>query len=102
EDQILPVMVFALFSGVGLVMAKSPATDRLQQTIEGVFEVMMKLINLVIRVAPIAIACLMFTLAALFGWDLLIRLGAFVAVAVGAMAIHMFVVYPLFVWLAGG
>ena len=102
ENQILPVMVFALFFGVGLVMAKSPATDRLQQTIEGLFEVMMKLINLVIRIAPFAIACLMFNLAALFGWDLLIRLGAFVAVAVGAMAIHMFVVYPLVVWLIGG
>ena len=102
ENQILPVMVFALFFGVGLVMTKSPATDRLQQTIEGLFEVMMKLINLVIRIAPIAIACLMFNLAALFGWELLIRLGAFVAVAVGAMAIHMFVVYPLAVWIGGG
>lgn len=102
ENQILPVMVFALFFGVGLVMAKSPATDRLQQSIEGLFEVMMKLINLVIKLAPFAIACLMFNLAALFGWDLLVRLAAFVGVAVGAMAIHMFVVYPLVVWLLGG
>jgi Na+/H+-dicarboxylate symporter len=102
ENQILPVMVFALFFGVGLVMAKSPATDRLQQTIEGLFEVTMKLINLVIKLAPIAIACLMFNLAALFGWDLLVRLAAYVGVAVGAMAIHMFVVYPLAVWTLGG
>ena len=63
---------------------------------------MMKLINLVIKLAPIAIACLMFNLAAVFGWDLLIRLGAYAAVAVGAMAIHMFVVYPLLVWIFGG
>ncbi|MGK2256452.1 MAG: Na+/H+-dicarboxylate symporter, partial [Brevundimonas sp.] len=34
ENQILPLMVFALFFGIGLVMAKSPATDRLQQVIE--------------------------------------------------------------------
>ena len=102
ENQILPVMVFALFFGVGLVMAKSPATDRLQQTIEGLLEVTMKLINLVIRLAPIAIACLMFNLAALFGWDLLVRLAAYVGVAVGAMLIHMFVVYPLVVAVLGG
>jgi len=102
ENQILPVMVFALFFGVGLVMAKSPATDRLQQVIEGIFEVTMKLINLFIKLAPIAIACLMFNLAALFGWDLLVRLAAYVGVAVGAMAVHMFVVYPLVVWLLGG
>lgn len=102
ENQILPVMVFALFFGIGLVMAKSPATDRLQQVIEGMFEVTMKLINLFIKLAPIAIACLMFNLAALFGWDLLVRLAAYVGVAVGAMAIHMFFVYPLVIWILGG
>lgn len=102
ENQILPVMVFALFFGIGLVMAKSPSTDRLQETLQGLFEVMMKLINLVIKLAPLAIACLMFNLSAVFGWDLLVRLAAYSAVAVGAMAIHMFVVYPLLVWLFGG
>ncbi|WP_333591444.1 dicarboxylate/amino acid:cation symporter [Brevundimonas sp.] len=102
ENQILPVMIFALFFGIGLVMAKSRATDVLQETLQGVLEVMMKLINMVIKLAPIAIACLMFNLAAVFGWDLLVRLGAYAAVAVGAMAIHMFVVYPLAVWIGGG
>ena len=102
ENQILPVMIFALFFGIGLVMAKSPSTDRLQTVIEGILEVTMKLINMVIKLAPYAIACLMFNLAALFGWDLLVRLAAYVGVAVGAMAIHMFVVYPLVVWIGGG
>jgi DAACS family dicarboxylate/amino acid:cation (Na+ or H+) symporter len=102
ENQILPLMVFALFFGIGLVMAKGPKTDRLQEVIEGIFEVTMKLINLFIKLAPIAIACLMFNLSALFGWDLLVRLAAFVGVAVGAMLIHMFVVYPLVIWLLGG
>jgi DAACS family dicarboxylate/amino acid:cation (Na+ or H+) symporter len=102
ENQILPVMVFALIFGIGMVMAKSAATDRLQETLQGLLEVMMKLINLVIKLAPFAIAALMFNLAAVFGWDLLIRLGAYAAVAVGAMAIHMFIVYPLLVWTFGG
>ena len=102
QNQILPVMVFALLFGIGLVMAKSRSTDRLQEVIEGIFEVTMKLINLVIKLAPIAIACLMFNLAALFGWELLVRLAAYVGVAVGAMLIHMFVVYPIVVWTMGG
>ncbi len=102
ENQILPVMVFALLFGIGLVMVRTPATEHLQKTIEGLFEVMMKLISLVIRLAPIAIACLMFNLAALFGWDLLSRLAAFAGVAIGAMAIHMFVVYPICIATLGG
>jgi DAACS family dicarboxylate/amino acid:cation (Na+ or H+) symporter len=99
ENQILPVMVFALMFGIGLVMVRSAATDHLQTTIGGMLEVMMKLIGLVICFAPIAIACLMFNLAALFGWELLVRLAAYTGVAVAAMAIHMFVVYPLAVFL---
>jgi Na+/H+-dicarboxylate symporter len=102
ENQILPVMVFALLFGIGLVMARTRSTDRLQEVIEGIFEVTMKLINLVIKLAPIAIACLMFNLAALFGWELLVRLAAYVGVAVGAMLVHMFVVYPIVVWTMGG
>jgi Na+/H+-dicarboxylate symporter len=96
---VLPVMVFALFFGVGMVITKGPAVDQLKLTIMGLFEVMMTLIGIVIKLAPIAIACLIFNLAALFGWDLLMRLAAFVGVAVGAMALHMFVVYPLLVFL---
>ncbi len=102
DNQILPVMVFALIFGIGMVMAKSRATDQLQETLQGLLEVMMKLINAVIKLAPIAIAALMFNLAAVFGWDLLIRLGAYAGVAIGAMAIHMFIVYPLLVMIFGG
>jgi DAACS family dicarboxylate/amino acid:cation (Na+ or H+) symporter len=102
EGQFLPVMVYSILFGVGLVLVRSRATDQLQLIISGLFEVMMKLIGLVIAVAPIAVACLMFNLAAAFGWDLLVRLGAYTAVAIAAMAIHMFVVYPLVVMLLGG
>ena len=102
DNQILPVMVFALIFGIGMVMAKSKATDALQESLQGLLEVMMKLINAVIKLAPIAIAALMFNLAAVFGWDLLIRLGAYAGVAIGAMAIHMFIVYPLLVMIFGG
>ncbi|MET0544838.1 MAG: dicarboxylate/amino acid:cation symporter [Caulobacterales bacterium] len=102
QNLVMPVMVFALLFGIGLVMTKSPATERLQEVIQGLFEVMMRLIGLVIRLAPIAIACLMFNLSALFGWDLLVRLAAFAGTAIGAMAIHMFVVYPILVWTLGG
>ncbi|HEX2802399.1 MAG TPA: dicarboxylate/amino acid:cation symporter, partial [Sphingomicrobium sp.] len=53
------------------------------------------LIMIVIRLAPIAVACFMFNLAALFGWDLLIRLSAYVGVVLLALAIQMFVVFPI-------
>lgn len=55
----------------------------------------MKLIGIVIRLAPIAIACFMFNLAAVFGWELLGYLGAYVGVVLLALGLHLFVVFPL-------
>src|SRR5690606_39504663 len=92
---ILAVMFFALAFGVGLLLVQTPRTAQLKDAIEGLFEVAMKLIGLVIQLAPIAIFCFMFNLSAQFGWDLLIKLAAFVGVVLLALGLQMFGVFPL-------
>ena len=101
-NDILAVMVFALIFGIGLLLTDTKESRVLQTAIEGLFHVSMRLIGLIIRLAPIAIACFMFNLAALFGWDLLVRLGAYVGVVLLALGVHMFVVYPILLRVAGG
>ena len=100
-DNILAVMFFALMFGVGLVLTRSEAASTLKRAIEGLFEVSMTLIGLVIKLAPYAVFCLMFNLAAASGWDLLARLAAYVGVVVAALAIHLFVVYSIALKAAG-
>jgi DAACS family dicarboxylate/amino acid:cation (Na+ or H+) symporter len=95
NSAILSVMFFALFFGIGLLLTDTPNSRTLQRGFEGLFDVTMRLIMIVIRLAPIAVACFMFNLAALFGWDLLIRLSAYVGVVLLALAIQMFIVFPL-------
>ena len=102
ENTILAVMFFALMLGIGLVLTRSEATDTLLRAIHGLFEVSMTLIGLVIRLAPYAVFCFMFNLAALFGWDLLGSLGKYVGVVVLALAIHLLVVYSLMLKFLGG
>jgi len=102
EFDVLAVMFFAVALGVGLVLTRTESAKRLQQSIEGLFDVSMTLINGVIRAAPYAVACLMFNLAAVFGWDLLLRLGQYAGVVVLALSLHMFVVYPLLLRVFGG
>ena len=101
NSAILSVMFFALFFGIGLLLTDTPNARALKRGFEGLFDVTMRLILLVIKLAPIAVACFMFNLAALFGWDLLIRLSAYVGVVVLALAIQMFVVYPILLALLG-
>jgi DAACS family dicarboxylate/amino acid:cation (Na+ or H+) symporter len=94
DNDILAVMFFALIFGIGLLLVNTPTTNALQRGFEGLFQVAMKLIGLVIRLAPIAIACFMFNLAAVFGWNLLQTLALYVFVVLLALAIQMFIVYP--------
>jgi DAACS family dicarboxylate/amino acid:cation (Na+ or H+) symporter len=95
NSAILSVMFFALFFGIGLLITDTPSARTLQRGFEGLFDVTMRLILVVIKLAPIAVACFMFNLAALFGWDLLIRLSAYVGVVLLALGIQMFIVYPI-------
>lgn len=95
DNDILAVMFFALFFGIGLLLVRTPRTAVLKDAVEGVFEVAMKLIGLVVQLAPLAIFCFMFNLAAQFGWDLLIKLAAYAGVVLLALAIQMFGVFSL-------
>jgi DAACS family dicarboxylate/amino acid:cation (Na+ or H+) symporter len=102
ENTILAVMFFALMLGVGLVINRSPAAQALTRAIEGLFEVSMTLIGLVIRLAPYAVACLMFNLVALFGWDVLATLFKYAGVVLLGLAVHLFVTYSLALRLIAG
>lgn len=101
-NDVLAIMFFALFLGIGFVLVRSPRSEQLKGSIEGLYEVTMRLIGVVIHLAPLAVACFMFNLATLFGWELLARLGAYVAVVLLALGLHMTVVYSLAVKFGGG
>ncbi len=102
DGDMLAVMVFALLLGIGLALTRTDAARRFEGMLEGLYDVVMRLLDLVIRVAPVGVACLLFTLTARLGYDVLRQLGAYVAVVVGALAIQQFVVYSVSVaWLGG-
>jgi len=102
EGDLLAVMVFALFLGVGLAAVRTPPARHLEQILQGLYEVVMWLLDAVIRVAPLGVFCLVFTLVARMGVEVLGQLAAYVLVVVGALAFHNFVVYALAVRLLGG
>lgn len=102
EGDMLAVMFFSLMFGIGLSLTRSEAARRLEEAIEGLYDVTMKLIGMVIALAPVGVAALLFSLAAELGVEILVQLARYVGVVVLALAIHQFVVYSLAVKLAGG
>ena len=102
DGDILAVMLFALLFGIAMALVPGESTTRLREMLDGLFEVTMKLIGMIISVAPYAVACLLFTLTAKLGWDVLLALGRYVAVVLGVMLVHQFGVYSMAVRFIGG
>ncbi len=100
--EYLAWMFFSLAIGIGLLLTRTDAARRFQDAIEGLYDVTMTLIQLVISFAPIGVAALLFTLTAQLGWEVLFQLARYVGVVVLALAIHQFVVYSLAVRFLGG
>jgi DAACS family dicarboxylate/amino acid:cation (Na+ or H+) symporter len=100
--EMLAWMFFSLMVGIGLTLTPSAAARRFQEALEGLYDVTMTLIHLVISFAPIGVAALLFTLTAQLGWEVLFHLARYVGVVLLALAIHQFVVYPLSVRYLGG
>jgi Na+/H+-dicarboxylate symporter len=102
SGDMLAFMFFALLFGIGLRLTRTDAARRLEAGIQGLYDVTMTLIGMVIRLAPWGVAALLFTLTADLGVEILVQLGRYVGVVVLALALHQFVVYSLAVKLLGG
>lgn len=92
-------VVFSLFFGVGLALCRGEPTQTLKRAIAGLFEVSMLLIGLVLKLAPIGVGALLFTMTARVGVDVLLQLGAYVGVVLAGLSLHLFGVYSLSVGL---
>lgn len=102
EGDFLAWMFFALMVGIALCLLQTPATAALRDAIGGLYEVSFLLIRMVIWLAPLGVAALLFNLTAQFGYELLVPLAWYVGVVIAALAIHQFVTYSIVVSVLGG
>ena len=101
SGNLIGVMFFALLFGIAAATTKTEGVGRFVGMLQGVYDITLKLINTVIKLAPYAVAALLFSLIASKGFSALVPLGKFVLVVVGALGFHLFVVFPLLLWFVG-
>lgn len=95
---LLHLMFFALVLGVAATLVAPPVAAPFIGFFEGLYAISATIIDGIMRIAPYAVACLLFSSAAGFGLDLLGALGWFIVTVLGGLAIHMFVVYSISVY----
>jgi DAACS family dicarboxylate/amino acid:cation (Na+ or H+) symporter len=98
DPNMLHLMFFALIVGIAITLLPVKVTEPFLRVMEGLFQITAKIIEIIMKFAPFAVACLLFNNTARFGLDLLQALGWFVVTVLLGLSIHMFVVYSLSIY----
>ena len=91
EGDMLPLIFFSILTGISLLMVGKKA-DPIIVGIEVANEVMMKMVMIIMSVAPYAVFALIAKSMAELGLDLLSQLATYVMVLTGSLLIHLFIV----------
>jgi DAACS family dicarboxylate/amino acid:cation (Na+ or H+) symporter len=94
EGEMLSLMVFALIFGAALLSVRGGRSgDPLVRVMESLRDVSMKIVDFAMKLAPVAVGALTFSLCSRFGWGLLLSLGKYVLVVILGLSIQQFIVF---------
>jgi DAACS family dicarboxylate/amino acid:cation (Na+ or H+) symporter len=102
EKEMLALIFTGLLVGFAVSRLDPHHAHAVTQLLEAVNLLAERVIRWAMALAPYAVFCLIFSTTALFGYKLLIALGAFVLTVLGGLALHQFGVLPVLVRVFGG
>jgi Na+/H+-dicarboxylate symporter len=102
EGQMLGLIFFSLLYGFFLTRIPNQYAEAQYNFWNGMFEIMMRITDLVMRFAPIGVFALVASTVAQTGLAAFVPLAAFFFTVVAALAIHFLVTLPLLLKLLGG
>jgi Na+/H+-dicarboxylate symporter len=94
EGNMLQIIVFAVLFGFAMTMSGDPGR-RLLAWFDDVNQVILKMVTVLMEVAPYGVFCLLGKVFAMQGLDAFEQLFAYFFVVLGVLLVHAAVVYPL-------
>lgn len=98
DPNMLHIMFFALVIGIAITLLPVGVTTPFLRVLEGLYQITAKIIEIIMKFAPYAVACLLFNNTARFGLDLLQALGWFFVTVLLGLSLHMFGVYSISIY----
>jgi DAACS family dicarboxylate/amino acid:cation (Na+ or H+) symporter len=95
DFNMLAIIFFSLMMGVAMTRMPTDKARPMLEFLDSLAGVSIGIIEMVMSVAPYAVACLIFSVTARFGFDLLLSLATYVVTVVLGLGLFMAVVYPL-------
>ncbi|NJN52161.1 MAG: dicarboxylate/amino acid:cation symporter [Gammaproteobacteria bacterium] len=100
EGNMLQIIVFALLLGIAIARV-GEAGLRVRALFDDLNAVLMRLITMLIELAPYGVVCLMGKLFAEVGWEEILKLGKYFFTVVLVLVVHVSIVYPTLLVVLG-
>jgi DAACS family dicarboxylate/amino acid:cation (Na+ or H+) symporter len=88
--EVLPLILFAIFVGAAGLGLPEERRHRMQYGLETVTELMTGIVHFALKLAPIAVPAMIFSVIVKVGFDIIIALGLFVVGCVAMLLLHLF------------
>lgn len=102
QGNMLQIIVFAAFFGIALAMIKGPGGERLRTFFEDLNEVIMRIVTIVMNLAPYGVFALMAKLAATTDFKTFQGLAWYFFLVLFVLFLHALVTYPIILKLLSG
>jgi DAACS family dicarboxylate/amino acid:cation (Na+ or H+) symporter len=94
---LLALMFFSLIFGIAMAMSPQEKIQGLTFTLQGIYDVLMKIIGYAMKLAPIGVAGLIFSTTSQLGFKIVSILSLYVLAVLAALAIHFLVTYGVII-----
>lgn len=94
---LIALMFFSVVFGIAMAMSSPDKVEGLTKTLQGIYEVVMKIIGYAMKLAPIGVAGLIFSTTSQLGLKIVSILSLYILVVLGALLIHLLVTYGVII-----
>lgn len=97
EMQMIPLIVFSLLIGASLTKVQKDRSEVMISWLNVLTESMIQIVGFTMKLAAPAVFCLIFSVTARFGLELLQKLGFYAGLIILGYLIQLFVLYPVLI-----
>jgi DAACS family dicarboxylate/amino acid:cation (Na+ or H+) symporter len=102
SGDMLGLIFFSLMFGLALTLLPGEKSEPVMKVVSGIGDVVMVIIGFAMKLAPIGVFGLIFTVTAKFGYQFLGSLLLYVLTVLGGLAIHQFLIIPFLAKVLAG
>ncbi len=93
QGNMLQLIVFAILLGISISWLTSDTAKRLTVFFNDFNELILKMVTLIMHIAPYGVFCIMAAVVYQFGWETLKQLGGYFALVISCLILHASITY---------